>query len=142
MSIEIAHPPPRSMQDVTSLLGSNIRFGADRTKVGIDAATLDSPSVVHDRYLTQELHTVAERVLGLNLGRSGFVERAADRIIRSLPKGETSEADVAAALGRSVRDLQREFAAARTTFTALRDKVRMETAKRLLVQLDLQLTEN
>jgi AraC-like DNA-binding protein len=141
VSVEFSHPAPKSLRDYVALFGSNITFGASLTRLGIDAATLDKPSVVHDPYLITALQAVAERMLGLPPERSGFVERAADQIVRSLPKGEATESDVAAALGTSVRDLQREFAAACTTFTALRDEVRMETAKRLLAQTDLQLTE-
>jgi AraC-like DNA-binding protein len=141
ISVELSHPAPRALCDYAQLLGNNIRFGAGQTRVGIDAATLEMPSVVHDPYLNKALQTVAERMLGLNPDRSGFVERAADHIVRSLPKGEATEIDIASALGTSVRDMHREFAAAGTTFAGLRDEVRMETAKRLLVQSDLQLTE-
>jgi AraC-like DNA-binding protein len=141
MSVELSHPAPRSLRDYAPLLGSNINFGASRTRLAIDAATLDKPSAVHDPYLNRALQAVAERMLGMHPERSGFVERAADQIIRSLPKGEATEVDVAAALGTSVRDMHREFAAAGTTFSDLRDEVRVETAKRLLAQTDLQLTE-
>jgi AraC-like DNA-binding protein len=141
LSVELSHPAPQSLQGYTPMFGSNITFDAGLSRLSIDAPTLDLPSVVHDPYLNKALSAVAERMLGLNPDRSGFVERAADQIVRSLPTGDTTEATVAASLGTSVRDLQREFAAAGTTFTALRDEVRTETAKRLLVQTDLQLTE-
>jgi AraC-like DNA-binding protein len=141
ITVELSHRAPQSLRDYEPLLGSNITFGAHLTRLSIDAATLDKPSAVYNPYLNQALQTVAERILGLNPDRSGFVERAADQIVRSLPKGEATEADVAAALGTSLRDLHREFAAAGTTFTSLREEVRIETAKRLLAHSDLQLTE-
>jgi AraC-like DNA-binding protein len=141
MSVEFSHPAPQLPLGYATLFGSNITFGASLTRLGIDAATLDRPSAVYDPYLNTALQAVAERMLGLNPERSGFVERAADQIVRSLPKGKATEIDIAVALGTSVRDLHREFAAAGTTFSSLRDEVRMETAKRLLAQTDLQLTE-
>jgi AraC-like DNA-binding protein len=141
VSVEFAHPAPQSLRDYVPLFGGNMTFGASLTRLGIDAVTLDKPSAVHDPYLTRTLQAVAERMLGLCPERSGFLERAAGQIVRSLPKGEATEADIAAALGTSVRELHREFAAAGTTFTSLRDEVRMETAKRLLTDTDLQLTE-
>jgi AraC-like DNA-binding protein len=141
IGVEFAHAEPKSLRDFTEVLGHNLKFDQSSSCVLIDTATLDKPSRLHDPYLTKELVYVAEIFLGLNANRSGIVERTADQIIRALPNGEASETLVAEALGRSVRDLQRELAAAGTTFTGLREEVRIETAKRLLEQTDLQLTE-
>jgi AraC-like DNA-binding protein len=140
-STEFAHARPRAHAAFTTFLGPNVTFGAPSTRIAIDTATLDRTSAVHDPYLIKEMSRVAAKIIAPKAQGSNIVDRVADQIIRALPKGEAREPLVAAVLATSVRDLQRELEAAGTTFTGLLEDVRMETAKRLLEQSDLQLTE-
>jgi AraC-like DNA-binding protein len=141
VGVEVAHPKPRDHKAFTEFLGPHVTFDAGAARITIDAATLDQPSALHDPYLIKEMTRVAAKSVGPRTQNMGIVERVADQIIRGLPKGEAREPLVAARLASSVRELQRELAAAGTTFSGLLEDVRMETAKRLLEQSDLQLTE-
>jgi AraC-like DNA-binding protein len=141
LAVEFAHEKPRSMAAFERILGPNVTFAAPMARMRIDRATLDRPSGTKNHDLSRSLQPLAERILGLHSCRSGLVERTADQIVRAQAKGAVSEPAIAKSLGTSVRDLQRELAAAGTSFSALREEVRIDTAKRLLEQTDLQLTE-
>jgi len=141
LKVEFAHPAPKARHTFFHLLGNAIEFNTPATRLSIDSNTLSRPSKYHDPYLIRELEGLAEKMLGIFPRSSGIVERTMDHIIRTLPEGEADEATVAASLAMSVRELQRELSAAGTTFTMVREEIRVETAKRLLEQSDLNLTE-
>jgi AraC-like DNA-binding protein len=141
LSVEVAHPKPQNHEAFVELLGPRITFDAEAARITIDADTLDRTSALHDPYLIKEMTRLAAKIIGPRAQAPGIVERVADQIIRGLRNGEAHEPLVAAELATSVRDLQRELAAAGTTFSGLLEDVRMETAKRLLQQSDFQLTE-
>lgn len=83
-----------------------------------------------DQHVPADQHGPTDQ--GSSAGPPGFLDHTRAALQQALETGTSSLATVAGMLAVSPRTLQRELAHAGTTFSALRDEVRRETALRLL----------
>lgn len=118
-------------------------FGAPATPHA-GAAMLRVPASLLERELSGGDHAAQQWALRyldqqVPADQQGVDDRTRALLYRSLDTGTSSLADVAALLAVSPRTLQRDLSALGTSFSAIRDEVRRETAARLLTTTEIPL---
>jgi AraC-like DNA-binding protein len=129
------HAPRARVSAYQELLGCEVVFGADRTRIEFPRHALDQPSRLADRELFQSLQRHVERCL-----RQTQREALSRNIQRMLQDGisETRDAgSVAQALGLSTPDFRKLLRERGTSFRKLLDDARRSLAEELLLDLDV-----
>lgn len=117
------------------LYGAPVESGSDQAVLRMPAALLDSPIVGGGR-TSQELALSYIERRPMSTGES-MSERTREMLRQSLDTGTSTIAETAKLLAVSPRTLQRSLARERTSFSAILDDVRRETATTLVTATDL-----
>lgn len=136
-----AHRAPAGVAALTRALALPApTFAAGATGVTLAAADVDRPLRTGDPVLLAVLDRLVEPRLAVAAGRRGVAAEVCHAIEAELADGVPTLTRTARRLGRSSRALQRELAAAATTYRALIDHVR-RTAARALLAVDTPLDD-
>lgn len=137
LTVEVPGPLAVDPERYRSLFGAPASPFAPAAMLRVPASLLDLELAGGDRAAQQ----LALRYLDQQVpaDQQGVDDRARAVLQRSLDTGTSSLAGVAALLSVSPRTLQRELAALGTSFSAIRDEVRRETAARLLTTTEIPL---
>lgn len=137
LSVELPNELGAAEQQYRELFGAPVAASTPGAVLRVPSALLGQPIPGGDQTLQQ----LALRYLDQHVpaDRRGFVDHARAVLHQSLETGTSSLADVAGLLAVSPRTLQRELAKENTTFAAIRDDVRRETALRLLTTTEIPL---
>ncbi|MEM7517956.1 MAG: helix-turn-helix domain-containing protein, partial [Planctomycetota bacterium] len=142
LEVHLRHPAPGDMRAYAGWYGCPVTWGSERDGLLLAAELINRPNRLGDAglssYLDAQLDAALARVHPDEASSAEAVRRA---IERSLSDGVPALAQVAAAMGRSERALQRTLAAEGLSFRALVDDVRRDLAEGLLVNSDYALTE-
>lgn len=122
------HDARGALSDYARVLRCRVRFGAERSELVLDAATLARPSVHADDSIAQLHEEFAQRLLSDRdeAETTGRVRRA---LAAQLESRLASLSSVARQLGMSTRSLQRRLADEGTNFRVLLDELRLELAR-------------
>jgi AraC-like DNA-binding protein len=135
--VAFAHAPVSAPVTYRAFFGCPVRFDAEYC--GFDLASAD---LVRARPRSnRQIRSIVARYLEntTDLADRGLPAQVRDLVLRMLPAGQASWANVAAHLGVNGRTLQRWLAAEGTTFEALLDEVRRERAEHYLAHSRLSL---
>jgi AraC-like DNA-binding protein len=125
--VRFAHPAPVCTDAHERLFGSTLSFGAPRTEIGIDAATLARPLQTARPGLAAILATQLDRLTGPERPQT-FSLRVREALLDRLGREPVTAASTARALAVSERTLHRRLAAEGTTLRGLLDETRRSLA--------------
>lgn len=131
------HAAPADLQDYRRVFGANLRFDADRNALILDEATASTGLSATD----SRRRTLATAMLRQEYGERGIAERVESVIRAIMPFGPCHAEDVGGALGMSVRTLQRQLSEDAQCFSAIKDRVRADLAKKYVLHSCLSLAE-
>lgn len=139
--VRFAHPPPADVGPLAEFFRCPLRFAAGEHALRFDVALLDRPCVAADAGLLAVLDRHASALLARVPAVHSLADRVVEEVAEGLRRGELRAALVARRLRMSPRTLQRGLNAEGTSFTALVDRVRRETALRQLADRHLAISE-
>ncbi|MFH8989220.1 AraC family transcriptional regulator ligand-binding domain-containing protein [Streptomyces sp. NPDC017940] len=127
---DFGHPPPPHQDEYELLFGCPVRFGAQRTGVGLDAHWLAAPLVRDEDALSAMLRRapfdlLSRRDYGTTVAEQ--VRRALAVALRTSPR-LPSLGEIAARLAVSPATLRRRLAQESTSYQQLKDAVRRDAA--------------
>lgn len=137
--VRFAHEPDGQADALRSFFEAEVIFGAARTEMRIDLASLATPLQQADE--AAMLHFQADAEQKLDEGAHPLTQTVATAIRRSLFSGDATIEYVAKQLGYSSRTLRRRLAEEQTTFQLLVDRVRTSLAKHHVAERKLATVE-
>lgn len=136
--VELAHAPVGERGEWERALGCPVRFNARRNVLRFPAATLERAPLAANRAVAAQIKRYNQALLA-RVASDRIGDRTADVLRMLLLDGLRADRRlVARRLGMSERTLKRRLLQERTTFKALKDTVRVETAQALLTNRDLK----
>ncbi|MFP2925825.1 AraC family transcriptional regulator ligand-binding domain-containing protein [Pyxidicoccus sp. 3LG] len=126
---------------LTRHFGCPVRFDAPVDLLVLDAKALDEPFVTHNPDLLTLLVPGLEAALSERLDRRTLADDARRALRRRMSGERPSVEKLARELHMSPRTLQRRLEEEGTTYQALLDEVRHQSARRLLASTDLDASE-
>jgi AraC-like DNA-binding protein len=138
--VEYLHARP-GHEEHERYFGCEVRFGAARNALILDAADLDRPFPGHNPELLAMLTPSLSAALGELQARSSMRAQVKVVLKRSLPSGRPDLADVARELGTSERTLQRRITDEGATFRELLVEARQELGRQLLADPNTDIDE-
>jgi AraC-like DNA-binding protein len=136
LRVELQQRQPKSVVPFQRVLGRNVTFGSDVNSVVVDAATLRAPVKSADAGLYRLLVDLADKELDSLRVETKFIDRARNEMEISILSGKARIERVAAAMGLSVRKLQRRLEGSGKPFRELLEETRQALAMRLLIDTD------
>jgi AraC-like DNA-binding protein len=138
-AVSLPHAPLAPPSTYVRFFGAPVRFEQEHAGLHIARSTLEtSLSAVNDI-----LRRIAVDYLSLHFDTPGqaLAPRVRQALRRTLGTTQGKKADVAGLLGMHPRTLQRRLDAEGTSFEAIREEVRRETALRYLSETRIPLTQ-
>jgi AraC-like DNA-binding protein len=140
LEILFAHAAPQYAAIFPELFGCPVRFGCAKNAIVFPVAMLDHPMRTADPILHAVLIRQADHELLALSDRSAFPARVRDAMQAELAQGARLEA-VASRMHLSPSALRSRLLQHGTTHTELLDRMRRDTAERLLRQTQLSFSE-
>ncbi|MBX3193409.1 MAG: AraC family transcriptional regulator [Labilithrix sp.] len=141
VAVTFQHPAPRDVSEYARLFGDDVRFGAAKNELFVDASVLELPLRDPDASLSEYLDLRASALLEA-IGKGGELEIILrKRIDEELVEGAPSLPRVAKRMGMSARTLQRRLSEAELSFSDIVDDVRRTAALRLIAEPKLSVFE-
>jgi AraC-like DNA-binding protein len=139
LSVSLVRSPPQSMEAHRRILGPNIDFDRAFNGLVCARADIDRPNPNADPEMARQIERY---VAGLGGGgEARLPERVRQHVVDLLPDGQCTADVVARQLGLDLRTLQRQLAAAETSFGEIVQTARMGLIPQYLVQSDRPLAE-
>ena len=138
--IDFALPPPGNERRYEALLGLRPSFGAARSVIRLNSAALRRPLPQANAIARKAAEDRCRLLLDRRRARSGLALRIRERLLREnagMPDMET----VARDLCMTPRTLRRRLDGEGTTFSTIRDEVRLALAEELLSMTELSIAE-
>ncbi len=134
VEVSFAHPSPEDVSEHRRFFRAPLRFSAGVGEIVFSGADADRPLCSADDALAGVVRRRLDKLLAQREGRDAgsTVARVRQLLVGRLGQGEVSAARVARLLGLSARTLTRRLAAEATSFRAILDGLRAETALALL----------
>jgi AraC-like DNA-binding protein len=139
--IELERPKPRASDSFARILGTDVHFNSPVNRIGFLPRDLVRPIPGADPHLFAELERVGDLLLKLKYREDSLVESISAFVVRSLPKGDATPEHASRTLNITERTLQRNLAAANTTFSKIVDETRQRMAYHFLGDTDMPMTE-
>jgi AraC-like DNA-binding protein len=140
LRVELRYAAPAYADEYDAVFGCEVHFGRERNCVLIDPAWLSLPMPAHNPVSAQQVLALCDAQLR---GRQASSEIVAvvERLLRARLADNPRLVDIAGELHMTERTLRRQLQAANTSFTALHDRVRNESARRLLGESRLTIAQ-
>jgi len=132
LEVRFEHEAPPRTNEHTRIFGAPVLFRCDGNVMVIEREFCDRQVPTADRRLYPILEDYLERQLESRPTENRFVVSVRTAIGNAMKDGEPKVTDVAAAIGVSVRTLQRRLGEAGVDYRALVDDIRHELALRYL----------
>jgi AraC-like DNA-binding protein len=139
-AIELAYPAPAYARRYGEVFGCAVRFGQPRNLYLIDQHWLETPLSLHSPVMAADMHALLEQ-RERDKDAQAQTLSAIEQVLRRACNAEFSLNEVARALDLSVRTLRRRLTEAGSSFRALRDSVRAQTAQQLLREEHMTVAE-
>lgn len=136
-AVHLARPRPAAAIDTSTWLtqmGCSVRFDAEEYAIVFDRAQVEA-SISNSQAPKRMARSLEPHMM---IGCAELVDR---EIIRQFSVGRVSLPGVAAAMGVSVRQLQRQLESSGTSYQARLDAIRAERARRCLLNNRFSMTE-
>jgi AraC-like DNA-binding protein len=132
--VRLAHFRASGHARLSRYVGCPIEFGSEADEILFPREVLQLRVVKADPYLNRLLVDVCERALASTRPADSFEARVENIMAPLLPHGEARAPVVAARLGMSPRTLARRLAGQGLTYSRLLGRLRLDLARRYLVQ--------
>ncbi len=129
--LELAYPAPAHADVYHALFACEVRFGAPRNRVVIDAHWLQTAMPAGNAVSAQQIIALCEEQMPAGQPRSEIVA-VVERLLRQRLTENPRLIEIAADLHLTERTLRRQLQSANTSFSELHDRVRSESARTLL----------
>jgi AraC-like DNA-binding protein len=140
-AIRLLHRRTKLPIKFRSLFGCNVAFGSNRDEVLYSQAVKNTLVVDADPYLNKLLVRYCEEALSdRRVASQAWQLRVENAITPLLPHGQADMAEVAQRLSVTRRTLTRRLASEGHTFGEVRDRLRLDLAKRYIQEHDLQIS--
>jgi len=142
VSVRFTHFREKNRTALSRFMGCDVEFGADVDEILFTREDGELPVVNADPYLNNLLVDVSER----NLARQrrsteSFAARVENAVAPLLPHGKARAARIAADFGMSERTFARRLGEEGLTFSRLVDRLRLELARRYLLDEELSISK-
>jgi AraC-like DNA-binding protein len=141
LAVNLESGEPDNLSETHRILGRNITFNSPAASIFIRHDDLNARSATADPYLYRELEKIAEMRLPHPTGTRSMVESISSAILKGLPLGHVSQAEICSVLAMTPRTLQRTLEEHGETYRGLLDKLRRQLAHQMLTESSLPLTE-
>lgn len=138
--VELAYPAPAYAHRYRELFDCEVRFDCPRHRVIIDGRWLTAPMPAHNSLSAQQVKALCDAQMPSGEGRSEIVALV-ERLLRRDLSENPRLIDIAAELHLTERTLRRQLRAAGTSFTGIHDRVRSDSARRLLSEPRLSIAQ-
>jgi len=139
LSVSLIHGPPASLAAYRRVFRAEVRFNQDFDGFVFPRLDLDCINPASDPELAQHIERYADELTGST--RASLPDKARRFVLDRLSTGNCTQETLALQLGVELRTLQRQFAAAGTTFGQIVQEVRMELTIQYLDGSDRSLAE-
>lgn len=140
--VRLTHQPGRGHARMSRFLGCTVEFGATVDEVLFPRETRELPVVNHDPYLEKLLVDICEQALATRKrATDSFAARVENVLAPLLPHGEALASTVAARMEMSSRTFARRLADEGLTYSGLLHRVRLQLARRYLIQEKLPVSK-
>lgn len=139
--VSFRHARPSDDPIYEELFRCPVTFGAERTRIDVDASLLECPLVHADPLLNKVLQRHASELLERMPASSTFVEEVEHAVRQCLLDGEPNVDGVARRLGTTGRTLQRRLKEDGTTFQQVVDDTRLDVARSMLADPAVAIAE-
>lgn len=138
-SAHLPHPPLAPVSRYTGFFGADVRFGREAAVLRVPADLASRP--LHGR--DETVRAIALDYLENHFDRPGrtVTDRVRTALVRSLGSSPVRISTTAGLLRMHPRTLQRHLAAEGTTFEAVLDEARRDTAHHLITRTDLPFSQ-
>jgi AraC-like DNA-binding protein len=140
LSVSLRRPPPPDTTPFRRYFRVDVVFGAQADVLVFDKASFQQRL----EGANAELARVSDQVVMSHLAKLGidrFERKLQVLLVDALPHGEPNEADAAARLGTSVRNLQRRLADEGTSYKEVLDGTRRQLARSYLAEARYSMSE-
>lgn len=132
--------PPSGAERYAAFFRCEVRFGRPENRLIFSLADALAPLPMANAQLVRQNDQVVTEYLA-RFDRGQVVHQVRDQIVKRLPSGEPSQADIARALNLSLRSLQRRLRGEGTSYSDLLEETRRELAAQYLKQSRTTLCE-
>jgi AraC-like DNA-binding protein len=141
LEIRFAHRRPDEVGEHARFFRAPVHFSAGENAMVLAAELLDRPCVRADPALLAVLDRYAADLLARVPATGRLADRARTALVEMLRDGEPGAGRLASRLKMSARSLSRTLAAEGTSYRALLDQIRRETAARHLADDRIAIAE-
>lgn len=139
--VRLAHFREKNRTRLSRYLGCDVEYGADADEILFTREDAQRRVVHADPYLNDLLVEICERNLARQRrGAESFSARVENAVAPLLPHGAARAAMIAKQLGMSERTFARRLADEGVTFSKLIDRLRLELARRYLLEEGLTIS--
>lgn len=139
-ALELGYPPPEYADRYTVTFECPVRFHSARHRVVIDRAWLSTPMPAHNPVTARHVLALCDAQMPADGDHSEIVVLI-ERLLRARLADNPRLVDIAGELHVTERTLRRQLQAAQTSFTAIHDRVRSESARRMLGEARLSIAQ-
>lgn len=139
--VRLMHFRGHGQAKLSRYVGCPVEFGATTDEILFSRDVLTLRVVNADPYLNRLLIEVCENALASHRSPDSFAARVENVVAPLLPHGAARAAPVAARLGMSPRTFARRLAEEKLTFSKLLGRLRLDLARRYLVQERLPISK-
>jgi AraC-like DNA-binding protein len=140
--VKLVHRRKGGAPELDTFMGCAVDFGADTDEVAFPGAVTQMPVVNADPHLNKLLIKYCEDARGhREAGRGTFRVGLENAIAPLLPHGKARAEEIARRLGMSQRTLARRLATEGLTFAGVLNELRVDLARRYLLEEDLPISE-
>jgi len=138
--VEFMLPEPAKLEKWKTIFGSNIQFDGSANRIAYAIRHLRQPLPSADQQLREQINEFGLNLLEERNRQSAIAVRVAQFVAGALQRGEATELHACRALNIGRRTLQRELAAASTSFRQILEDERKRLARHYLIETGLSLT--
>ena len=139
--VRLTHFRGHGQTKLARFIGCPVEFGADVDEILFAREVLPLRVVHADPFLNQLMVESCERALATRRPPDSFSARVENAIAPLLPHGQARASEVAARLGLSPRTFARRLAEEGASFSRLLSRLRLQLARRYLVQEKLPISK-
>ena len=141
LSASFVHAAPKGLDTHQRIFGPNLAFDQDFNGLVCGRADLDRLNPIADPEMARQIERYIESLPGAAGVGAGLAEQVRDLVARRLSSGKCTAELAARQLGVDLRTLQRQLAAADTSFVDIVQAVRMGLIPPYLEESDRPLAE-
>lgn len=135
--VTFRHAPPRDQSGLEKHFGCSVEFGRESNSLFFDIELLNIETMGTDEQVAQIVYSYLETEIQKLSKELTADERAETAILQLLPSGHCSMDLVSKAMGMHRKTLQRSLREEGTTYSAVLERMRLQTALQLLTETNI-----